>query len=216
MDLALQHVETEWRRPGGRSATHGRPHLTSAPKARPGALADASDLIVRVAGRDRAAFATLFEHFAPRVKSYMLRLGATSAAAEELAQDALLAVWRKADSFDPSRAGAAAWIYTIARNLRIDGIRRDRIFQVLDGEPRDEPSDDPSPEELLSADQRAIRIRKAMTTLPNEQVEVLRLSFFEDKPHGDIADQLRLPLGTVKSRLRLAMTRLKASLSDLT
>ena len=214
MDLALRHGETDWRRPGLRGATDGRPLLTPASGARPGVLPDASALVVAVARRDRAAFATLFEHFAPRVKSYMLKLGATPAAAEELAQEALLAVWRKADSFDPSRAGAAAWIFTIARNLRIDAVRRDRIFRVLDGEPKEEASGEPGPEAQLAGNQQSAAIRRAMTTLPREQVEVIRLSFFEDKAHGEIADTLQLPLGTVKSRLRLAMTRLKAILGD--
>lgn len=175
-------------------------------------LADASDLVVRVAQRDRAAFAALFERFAPRVKSYMLRLGATPAMAEELAQDTLLTVWRKADSFDPSRAGAAAWIFTIARNLRIDAVRRDRIFRVLDAEPTEKGSTEPGPEAMVAEAQQSGLIRRAMSGLPREQVEVIRLSFFEDKAHGEIADTLQLPLGTVKSRLRLAMTRLKAIL----
>jgi RNA polymerase sigma-70 factor (ECF subfamily) len=214
MDLALLHGETDWQRPGLRDATHGRPLLIPASGARSGVLPDASALVVAVARRDRAAFATLFDHFAPRVKSYMLKLGATPAAAEELAQEALLTVWRKADSFDPSRAGAAAWIFTIARNLRIDAVRRDRIFRVLDAEPPEEASAEPGPEAMLAETQRSDLIRQAMATLPREQVEVLRLSFFEDKAHGEIADSLQLPLGTVKSRLRLAMSRLKAILGD--
>jgi RNA polymerase sigma-70 factor (ECF subfamily) len=189
--------------------------LTIASSDRPGDLADASSLVVRVAQRDRAAFARLFEHFAPRVKSYMLKLGATPAVAEELAQEAMLTVWRKADSFDPARAGAAAWIFTIARNLRIDAARRDRIFSMLDGQPREDASEEPGPDAILAAGQRAGRIRDAMTTLSRDQVEVIRLSFFEDKAHGEIATTLRLPLGTVKSRLRLAMTRLKALLGDI-
>lgn len=180
-----------------------------------GALASASDLVVRVARRDREAFAVLFEWFAPRVKSYMLKLGASPAAAEELAQDTLLAVWRKAESFDPARAGAAAWIFTIARNLRIDAARRDRIFRVIDAEPEEKASEEPGPDALLASNEHSARIREAMKALPREQVEVIRLSFFEDRPHGEIAEKLQLPLGTVKSRLRLAMARLKALLDDL-
>jgi RNA polymerase sigma-70 factor (ECF subfamily) len=211
MDLALQCGETLWARPRGRRAPFGWSGLTLASDD----TVDASALVVRVAGKDRTAFAMLFARFAPRVKSYMLKLGATQAAAEELAQDTLLAVWRKAESYDPSRAGAAAWIFTIARNLRIDAARRDRIFRALDGEPPEEASDEPGPEAALSASDRAGRVREAMKILPREQVEVLKLSFFEDRPHGEIARDLQLPLGTVKSRLRLAMGRLKAVLGDL-
>lgn len=212
MDLALQPGETLWARPQGRRAPLGWPGLTPASD---DTAADASALVVRVAGKDRAAFALLFQRFAPRVKSYMLKLGATPAAAEELAQDTLLAVWRKAESFDPSRAGASAWIFTIARNLRIDAARRDRIFRALDGEPPEEASDEPGPDQAVDAAARVGRVREAMKDLPREQEEVLKLSFFEDKPHGEIARDLQLPLGTVKSRLRLAMARLKAALGDL-
>jgi RNA polymerase sigma-70 factor (ECF subfamily) len=212
MDLALQPAETLWARPRGRRAPFGWTGLTLAPDDH---AADASALVVRVAGKDRAAFSLLFQRFAPRVKSYMLKLGATPAAAEELAQDTLLAVWRKAESYDPARAGAAAWIFTIARNLRIDAVRRDRIFRVLDGEPPEEASDEPGPDQAVDLAARAGRVREAMKVLPREQAEVLKLSFFEEKPHGEIARDLELPLGTVKSRLRLAMGRLKAILGDL-
>jgi RNA polymerase sigma-70 factor (ECF subfamily) len=212
MDLALQAVETLWARPRGRRAPFGWTGLTLASDDH---AADASALVVRVAAKDRAAFRLLFERFAPRVKSYMLKLGATPAAAEELAQDTLLTVWRKAESYDPGRAGAAAWIFTIARNLRIDAARRDRIFRALDGEPPEEASDEPGPDQAVELAARAGRVREAMKTLPREQAEVLKLSFFEEKPHGEIARDLQLPLGTVKSRLRLAMGRLKAILGDL-
>lgn len=211
MDLALQPGETSWARPRGRRAPFGWSGLTLASDE----TLDASALVVRVAGQDRDAFAALFQRFAPRVKSYMLKLGATPALAEELAQDTLLAVWRKAESYDPARAGAAAWIFTIARNLRIDAVRRDRIFRALDGEPPEEASDEPAPDQAVDLAARAGRVREAMQALPREQVEVLKLSFFEEKPHGEIARDLQLPLGTVKSRLRLAMGRLKSLLGDL-
>jgi RNA polymerase sigma-70 factor (ECF subfamily) len=164
--------------------------------------------------RDRSAFAALFGHFAPRVKSYMLRLGAEPLLAEELAQETLLAVWRKAAAFDPAKAAPSTWIFTIARNLRIDVARRGRR-----GEPAEDPSDvpdaEPTPADALVAAQSESRVRAALLCLPPEQAEVVRLSFFSDKPHSEIAEALSLPLGTVKSRLRLAMGRLRDLLGDL-
>jgi RNA polymerase sigma-70 factor (ECF subfamily) len=173
---------------------------------------DFGALIARIAAdADRAAFAELFQHFAPRVKSYGLRLGAADAAAEELAQDTLLAVWRKAGQFDPARASASTWIFTIARNLRIDALRRERRPPP----PDDEADPSPLADALILGSQQEGRVRQALGSLPPEQLEVIRLSFFSEAPHSAIAESLGLPLGTVKSRLRLAMTRLRALLEDL-
>ena len=166
------------------------------------------------AARDRRAFAALFEHFAPRVKSYMLRLGASAAQAEDLAQETLLAVWRKADSFDPTRAGAATWVFTIARNLRIDAIRKERLIEP--GEPsEDMPSGDPRADTIIETAQAERSLRAALAGLPEEQAMLLRLSFFEDHAHGDISERLGMPLGTVKSKLRRAIGRLRAALEDV-
>ena len=165
------------------------------------------------ASADRAAFAELFRQFAPRVKSYLLRLGASPAAADELAQETLLTVWRKAAQFDPARAGASTWIFTIARNLRIDSLRRERLA------PRDEDPADAvdqlSAEAGLMSAEREARVKAALQTLPDEQLRILRLSFFSETPHAAIAKELDLPLGTVKSRIRLALGRLRALLEDL-
>lgn len=172
-------------------------------------------LILAVAQRaDRNAYALLFEHFAPRVKSYMLRLGAKPEAAEELAQECLLSVWRKAALFDPARAGASTWIFAIARNLRIDSIRRERRPKFED-DPTDEPAPEPAADTVVAAGERDVRLREAMRTLPVDQAEVVRQSFFQDKAHSEIARDLNLPLGTVKSRLRLALTRLRGLVGDL-
>ncbi|HWA60384.1 MAG TPA: sigma-70 family RNA polymerase sigma factor [Caulobacteraceae bacterium] len=176
---------------------------------------DFGTLIERIAGHgDRAAFATLFGHFAPRVKSYLLRLGAEPALAEELAQETLLTVWRRAASFDAGKAAASTWIFTIARNLRIDAARRVRSADLLD-DPSAAPEAEPTPDVALAALQSEVRVRQALGELPPEQAEVIRLSFFSDRPHSEIAQQLNLPLGTVKSRLRLAMGRLRGLLGDL-
>ena len=175
-----------------------------------------ADMIGAIAAHaDRTAFAALFGHFAPRVKSYMLRLGAEPSLAEELAQETLLAVWRKAAAFDPAKAAASTWIFTIARNLRIDTARRDRRGAEPAEDASDAPDPEPTPDAILAASQSEDRIRAALLNLPPEQAEVVRLSFFSDKPHSEIAQELNLPLGTVKSRLRLAMGRLRDQLGDL-
>ena len=164
---------------------------------------------------DRAAFVALFHHFAPRVKAYLLRLGLPAPRAEDLAQETMLMVWRKAAQFDPATTGAAAWIFTIARNLRIDAARRERLI----ADDRDPLEDAPPPapaDNLLDADQRARRLHAALAHLPPEQMDVLRLSFFDDRPHAEIERALGIPLGTVKSRLRLAIGRLRGLLEDLT
>jgi RNA polymerase sigma-70 factor (ECF subfamily) len=169
-----------------------------------------SAAIVAIAERgDRQAFTLLFNHFAPRVKSYLVRKGADLEMAEELAQETLLAVWRKAPAFDPTRAAASTWIFAIARNLRIDVARR---------EARPLPGEDPLVEEpappgaRLDAAQDEQRLAVALAALPAEQLQVVRLAYFSDKAHAEIAGDLSLPLGTVKSRLRLAMARLRAIL----
>jgi RNA polymerase sigma-70 factor (ECF subfamily) len=178
--------------------------------------ADPSLWIVAIAdSRSRECFALLFSRFAPRVKSYLLKLGAPPELAEELAQETLLTVWRKAAYFDPSRASASTWIFTIARNLRIDVIRRERHPDDLEGEPELKSAETARADEALSAGEREQRLRGALKTLPKDQAEVVRLSFFHDKAHAEISTDLGVPLGTVKSRLRLAMVRLRAQLEDL-
>jgi RNA polymerase sigma-70 factor (ECF subfamily) len=158
--------------------------------------------------RDRAAFSRLFEYFAPRLKAYLMRAGAPAGAAEDFAQDAMLTVWRKADLFDPSRAGAATWIFTIARNRRLDVLRREgrqAILPEFDLIP-DEPD---RPDQLLSDAEEAARLKEAMRQLSPDQMTVLRLAFFKGDAHSEIARALDLPLGTVKSRIRKAMIKLR-------
>jgi RNA polymerase sigma-70 factor (ECF subfamily) len=175
-----------------------------------------ADLIEAVArSHDRDAFARLFATFAPRLKSYLMGLGTSAAAAEELVQETLLAVWRKAASFDRTRAGAATWLFTIARNLRIDAARRERTALAYSVDISEEPDAPEQPDTAVSATEREGRVREALKTLPVDQVAVIRLAFFQEKAHSEIADELGIPLGTVKSRVRLAMARLRERLEDL-
>jgi RNA polymerase sigma-70 factor (ECF subfamily) len=165
--------------------------------------------------QDRAAFARLFEIYAPRIKTWLMRRGATPDTAEETAQDALVAIWRKAPLFDPARATASAWIFTIARNLQIDKSRRDareRRGAILE---LAESVEAERPDELFDADESGELVRSALAGLSAEQMEVVQLSFFEGVPHGEIARTLNIPLGTVKSRLRLAMKSLRERLDYL-
>lgn len=177
-----------------------------------------SERIVSIArDQDRAAFAEIFNHFAPRVKAFMRRKGASDAQSEEIAQEAMLSVWRKAGLFDPGASRAATWIFTIARNLRIDALRRESrggAMRVDEVEAEYEPDDAPGADERVAAAQTEARVRQALSTLPPEQMKVIELSFFEEKPHSEIAETLHIPLGTVKSRVRLAMKRLRAILDD--
>jgi RNA polymerase sigma-70 factor (ECF subfamily) len=163
---------------------------------------------------DRLAFEQVFAHFAPRVKAYMMRLGSDGASAEELTQEALAAVWRKAGHYDPDKAGASTWIFTIARNLRIDAFRKENRPELDPNDPALVPEPDKSAEETVFASQRARQMKVVLRELPEEQRRVVHLSFYEDRTHTEIAGQLDLPLGTVKSRLRLAFQRIRNSLGE--
>lgn len=193
------------------------PAVKPAPEAAsPPPAEDWNHLLTAVAKNgDRQAFALLFRHFAPRLKTYMMRAGTAANTAEEIAQEAMLAVWRKAGYFDPSRGSASTWIFTIARNLRIDALRRKTTTPPPNLDPSDEAEIPPSTEDEMIAAERDARVRTALRTLSQEQSTIVHLSFFEDKPHSEIARQLGLPLGTVKSRVRLALHRFRALLDDL-
>ncbi len=171
---------------------------------------------------DRDAFAALFAHFAPRIKAYLMRLGADAALAEELAQEAMIMVWRRAGTFDPRRSAVSTWVFTIARNKRIDALRRERpdvIGNLLcDEVDPEDPVLQPEPGE--AADETVLRgqetelLKTALRRLPQEQAELVRMAYFEDKAHGAIAEETGLPLGTVKSRLRLALGHLRQALRE--
>jgi RNA polymerase sigma-70 factor, ECF subfamily len=175
-----------------------------------------ADLLRRIAeASDVEAFQLLYQSFGPRLKSYMMRQGADADTAEELAQETLLAVWRKAPLYDAEKGSASTWIYTIARNLRIDRLRREVAWQELPEGHDETASDDPAPDEILSDHERQTRVRAALKQLPEDQHEVVALSYLEGLSHSEIADKLGLPLGTVKSRMRLAYQKIRETVEDL-
>ena len=173
------------------------------------------DLLSRIAtAGDRAAFIEVFKRFSGRVQAFLIRGGASPEEAEDATQDVMVQIWRRAGSFDPSRAGASTWIYTIARNKRIDMVRRQRRPEPDPTDPLFSPDPEPQPDQQLAGAERDDRVRQALGTLPEDQRDVVRLAFFAGLTHGEIAERLQSPLGTVKSRLRLAFGRVRADLGD--
>ncbi|BCW87249.1 ECF RNA polymerase sigma factor RpoE [Alphaproteobacteria bacterium SO-S41] len=171
-------------------------------------------VLLRAVGerRDRVAFTEIFTHFAPRVRGYLGRLGATPIEAEEIAQDVMVTVWRRAELFDPAQASASTWIFTIARNRRIDAIRRQRRPDFDPNDPIFVPDPEPAPDAALQTATRENRLHAALKDLSDDQRALLQQAFFAGKSHSEIAAATKLPLGTVKSRLRLAFVRLRKAL----
>jgi len=160
--------------------------------------------------QDKEAFTKLFAHFGPRVKAFLMKSGANAALAEECAQDVMVTVWRKAKQFDPSRASVATWIFTIARNRRIDMLRRDRR-----PEPEElswGPEEEPDQLDVIALQQENDQLRAALSELPEKQRIMIERAYFGELTHSEIADETGLPLGTIKSRIRLALERLRHSL----
>lgn len=173
-------------------------------------------LLAKVAAtKDREAFANLFDHFAPRVKSFMMRKGASSEQAEDLVQETMISVWSKAQLYVQDRGSVSTWIFTIARNLRIDRLRRERTSQYTDIDDYDAPSNDVAQDDALARFQEDGAVAKALLQIPEEQRQLLILSYVEDMPQSEIAQRLNIPLGTVKSRMRLAYRRMKIMLENL-
>ena len=170
-------------------------------------------LAARIASqRDRDAFIVLFDYFAPRLNAYMRRLGVDAAAAEDLAQDVMAVLWHKADLFDAGKSSLATWLFRIARNRRIDGMRRDRSHLIDPSDPIFLPDEPEQADLAMESRQRDERVRAAMLDLPDNQAELLRFAYFLGLTQTQIAEQTGLPLGTVKSRMRLAFKRLRATL----
>lgn len=174
---------------------------------------DWEDLVLRLRDEgDREAFALLFRHFAPRVKAFLIRSGSSAAQAEDCAQDVMVTLWQKAHLFDPSRASAATWIFTIARNRRIDLLRRQNR-----PEPEDlpwGPAETPDQGDILALRQEGARLDRALRDLPPKQRDLVQRAYFGELSHGEIARETGLPLGTIKSRLRLALDRLRYGMSQ--
>ena len=157
--------------------------------------------------QDKSAFAQLFRHFAPRVKAFLMKSGADASLAEECTQEVMATIWRKAHLFDPSRASVATWVFTIARNRKIDAFRKQRR-----PEPEDltwGPEAEPDQADAMALQQETEKLGEALATLPENQRELIEKAYFGDLSHSEIAEQTGLPLGTIKSRIRLALDRLR-------
>ncbi len=161
--------------------------------------------------QDQAAFAELFQHFAPRIKAFLIKSGSDVTLAEECAQEVMATLWHKAHLFDPTRATVATWVFTIARNKRIDVLRKQRR-----PEPEDlswGPEAEPEQDDVLALQQETAQLRNAMTALPEAQRQLIEKAYFGDLSHREIASQTGLPLGTIKSRIRLALDRLRHAMN---
>ena len=212
-------VQTFARPADPRASDPGKRFMTDLTE-RPSAAVDSrtmSNLLVRVGqARDRQAFRALFDHFAPRIRSFLLQRRVPKAQAEDITQDVMLSVWRRAASFDPAKAGASTWIYPIARNQHIDQFRKaKRAEQMDETDPSLQPEPAPAADDLCEMSESAQSVGAALETLSPDQRQVIDMAFTEGLSHSEIADRLDLPLGTVKSRIRLAMGKLKTTLGDL-
>ncbi len=168
------------------------------------------DLLAVREMRDEAAFIRVFEHFAPRVKAFLMRTGMDAALAEKCAQEVLVTVWNKAHLYDATRASPSTWIFTIARNRKIDVLRKQRR-----PEPEDltwGPEAEPVQEDILGFQQESEQLGRALRDLPVKQRELIEQAYFGDLSHSEIAERTGLPLGTIKSRIRLALERLRHSM----
>lgn len=168
--------------------------------------------ITAVAERqDQSAFADLFRHFAPRVKAFLMRSGADETLAEECMQDVMATLWRKARQYDPARASVATWIFTVARNRKIDYLRK-----LSRPEPEDlpwGPEAEPDQAEVVTLKQETRRLARALNDLPEKQRALIERAYFGEMTHAEIAQETGLPLGTIKSRLRLALERLRRTMT---
>ena len=167
-------------------------------------------LIGRIASfKDKTAFSELFKLVGPRIKGYLMKLGSSDVAAEDLLQEVMLTVWRKSETFDRSKAAVSTWLFTIARNKRIDMLRKEIRPQLDPLDPMLSPNQEAAADDIYGSNQEAMKISKAIEQLPTDQAVLIKMTYYEDKSHSIIADELKMPLGTVKSRIRLASTRLR-------
>lgn len=163
--------------------------------------------------RDQAAFQDFYTHFAGRIKSFLLGKGMQESIAEELTQEIMLIVWRRAESYNPEKAAPSTWLFTIARNRRTDYLRGNARIEVeLDDEMLEVDDNELTQIEQVGLEQQTVVLEQALNKLPQEQRQVLHLSYFRGQSHGAIAEWLDLPIGTVKSRIRLAMQAIRSEL----
>lgn len=160
--------------------------------------------------RDRVAFGQLFDHFAPRLKGVICRSGISQGQAEDIVQDVMLTVWRKAHLFDPQRAQVSSWIYQIARNRQIDVIRKERRPVPEELKQPEEVQEDAS--QIVALEQETTRLREALARLKPAQREMVEKAYLGELSHSDIRAETGLPLGTIKSRIRLGLERLRHEL----
>jgi RNA polymerase sigma-70 factor, ECF subfamily len=158
------------------------------------------------------SFEILFRYFAPRIKSYFMRLGADVSTAEEVTQETMVQVWRNAGQYDRAKASVATWIFTLARNLSIDTFRRTRRPQFDPNDAAFIPDGQLHPDHQLERAETDQRVRQVMESLSANEKSVLMLSFYENCSHGEISQRLGIPLGTVKSRIRLASAKVRSSI----
>ena len=159
--------------------------------------------------KDKSAFSSLFKLVGPRIKGYLMKLGSNDIVAEDLLQEVMLTVWRKSETFDRNKAAVSTWLFTIARNKRIDMLRKEIRPQLDPNDPMLTPNQEDSADDIYGSKQESIKITDAIKMLPEEQSKLIKMTYYEDKSHSIIAKELIMPLGTVKSRIRLASTRLK-------
>ncbi|MEN9894529.1 MAG: hypothetical protein RIR97_381 [Pseudomonadota bacterium] len=164
--------------------------------------------------RDRAAFAILFDYYGPRLKSWLMRQKMSAQEAEDLVQDVMIVLWHKANLYDPAKSSLSTWLFRIARNRRIDAARRQKSRVLDETDPSLLPESPVSADDVVHDSDRETIVRAALEKLPGEQIELVRMAFFLGQSHSEIASNTGLPLGTVKSRLRLAFGKLKRLLAE--
>ena len=162
--------------------------------------------------QDIGSFKKIFEYFSPRLKSFLMKSGAEENIAEEIIQETMTIIWTKADYYDPKVASPSTWIYTIARNKKIDILRKSRKAILEDIETAVLPAIEPKTEENIEHDQKFDMIAQHLDALPKDQLDLLKMNFFEEKSHGEISELTGIPLGTVKSRIRLALEKIRGKL----
>ena len=173
-------------------------------------------LCVELIGKnqDKLAFNSIFKYFAPRLKSFLVKAGSTDSQAEEVIQEVMIAVWTKSATYDSSKSSVSTWIYTIARNKKIDILRKTRKAILEDIETAVLPPVESKADENIEHDQKFDMVAQYLDDLPEDQLNLLKMNFFEEKSHGEIAELTKIPLGTVKSRIRLALEKIRGKLEQ--